>query len=50
MCNISVSVSFKYSEAKIKLFLIHFSTYKANSAIFLVYLYTYGTKGDIYGL
>ena len=33
MCNISVSVNFKYSEAKIKLFSICFSTYKAKTTI-----------------
>ena len=37
-------------QAKFKLFSIYFSIYKANAAIILVYLYTYRTIGDTYGL
>ena len=37
MYNISVTVNLKYSKVKIKSFLICFSTYKANTAIVLVF-------------
>ena len=36
--------------AKIKLFSIHFSTYKNNNVINLVYLDTHSTIEDTYGL
>ena len=37
-------------QAKFRLFSIHFSTYKANTTILSVYLYTYRTIGDTFGL
>ena len=50
MWKISIQCKSQALLAKIKLILICFSTYEVNITIPLVYLHTYKTMGDTYGL